>query len=88
MSNPAYKACSLTSSGISALEDTKAVVGIFVDEDFDVARGIHSTLRDIVPDYNFGVIEVLPTGRGAQIIGTVAHAGNAFAFGIDAKDLV
>ena len=88
VSKPAYRACSLTSSGISALEDTKAVVGIFVDEDFDVTKGIHSTLRDIVPDYNFGVVEVLPTGRGAEITGTVAHAGNAFAFGIDVKDLV
>jgi hypothetical protein len=90
MSDPDYKIISLTSSGISAKQEVKGdlFVGSFVDEDFKVASGIRSTLREIIPDFNFGVVQVLPTGSGAEIIAVVAHEGNAFAAGFDISKLI
>lgn len=87
-SDPDYKATLLTSSGISAKAATKLVVGTFVDEDFDVAEGIHSKLRDVIADFNFGVVEVVPSPDGANINALVAHKGNSFAAGIDISKLV
>jgi hypothetical protein len=87
-SAPEFKAASLTSSGISAKSDESVLVGIFLDEDFAVAPGIRSTLRDIVTDFNFGVVQVLPTGSGAEITPILAHDGNSYAFGVDVKDLL
>lgn len=85
---PPFKAVSLTSSGISNNEGEKLVVGTFVDEDFSLGFGIHSTLREVVTDFNFGVVQVIPTGRGAEIHGAVAHEGNSFAAGLDLSDLL
>jgi hypothetical protein len=85
---PRYKASSLTSSGISKVEGRTLAVGVFVDEDFAVAPGIRSTLREVVPDFNFGVVQVIPTGSGATLHGAVAHEGNAFALGVDLADLL
>ena len=79
---------SLTSSAISNTEDTSFVLGFFVDEDFGVGGRIHSKLRDVVPDFNFGVVQVLPTGRGAEIHGALAHEGNAFAAGVNLANLL
>jgi len=86
--NPKAKIASLTSSGISQVEDRTFVVGIFVDEHANVAAGIQSTLREIIPDFNFGVVEVIPTGRGAELHGSIAHSGNAFTAGVDVADLL
>lgn len=88
--SPRYTATSMTSSGISNVEDVPGslVVGTFVDEDFSVAPGIRSTLKDVVPEFNFGVVQVQPTGRGAEILATIAHEGNAFAAGLDVADLL
>lgn len=88
VSAPAFRAASLTSSGISQVEDRTFVLGIFVDEKVSVASGIKSTLRDVVPAFNFGVVEVLPTGMGAEIHGAIAHEGNAFTAGVDLADLL
>lgn len=88
VSDPDYRATSLTSSGVSNIQNPKIDVGAIVDEDFDVADGIHSTLRDVIPEFNFGVIDVLPTGHGATLHGALAHAGNAFAVGLDIADLL
>jgi PhoD-like phosphatase len=85
---PPFKAVSLTSSGISNTEGEVLVVGTFVDESFSLGFGIHSKLREVVPDFNFGVVQVIPTGRGAEIHGAVAHEGNAFAAGLDLSDLL
>ena len=81
-------AVSLTSSGISQIDDTQPLVGTFIDEAFAVAPGITSTLRDVVNRFNFGIVQVQPTGRGAQIDAVLAHDGNGFAFGLDVKDLI
>ena len=87
---PPYQATSLTSSGISNIEEVpgSVFVGVFVDEDFTVASGIRSTLREVIPDFNFGVIQVQPTGNGANILSAIAHEGNAFAVGLDVTDLL
>jgi hypothetical protein len=90
ISNPDYNIVSLTSSGISARQTVKGdlFVGSFVDEDFTVASGIRSTLREIVPDFNFGVVQILPTGSGAQISAVLAHEGNSFAAGLNISKLI
>jgi hypothetical protein len=79
---------SLTSSGISQIENVQPLVGTFIDEEFSVAPGIHATLRDVVNHYNFGVVQVQPTGSGAEISAVLAHEGNGFAVGLDVKDLI
>ncbi|NLD70263.1 MAG: alkaline phosphatase family protein [Limnobacter sp.] len=85
---PPFKAVSLTSSGISALEDTAVVIGTFLDEKVPLGGGFTSTLRDVVRDFNFGVVQVLPTGAGAQVAPALAHEGNAWAAGANLKDLL
>jgi hypothetical protein len=85
---PPFKAVSLTSSGISALEDTVAVVGVFLDEKVPLGGGFTSTMRDVVRSFNFGVVQVVPTGAGAEIVPALAHEGNAWSVGVDVKDLL
>ena len=85
---PRGNAVSLTSSGISQIDDTQPLVGTFVDEEFSLAFGIRSTLREVVNRFNFGVVQVQPTGSGAEISAVLAHEGNAFAIGVDLKDLL
>ncbi len=85
---PRTKSVSLTSSGISQIDDTQPLVGTFVDEEFSLGFGIRSTLRDVVNQFNFGVVQVQPTGSGAEISAVLAHEGNGFAFGVDLKDII
>jgi hypothetical protein len=87
-SKPSYKAVSITSSGVSTVATASPTVGAFVDEDFNVASGIRSTLRDVVRDFNFGVIQVVPTGSGAEMVHSLAHEGNSYAVGLNIKDLL
>ena len=86
--SPRAKATSLTSSGISQIDDTQPLVGTFIDQAFAVAPGIHSSLQSVVNSFNFGVVQVQPTGAGAQISAVLAHEGNSFAAGLDVKDLI
>ena len=88
ISEPPCKVVSLTSSGVSTIENPIPTVGSILDDDFSVASGIHSTLRDVVTKFNFGVVQVVPTGTGATIVTSIAHEGNAFAVGVDIADLV
>jgi hypothetical protein len=85
---PKCKAVSLTSSGISTIETPIPVVGSIVDNEFAVASGIRSKMREVVTEFNFGVVQVIPTGVGAEIVTAVAHKGNAFAIGLDIADLL
>ena len=87
-SKPEFEAASLTASGISAKEDQSIIVGTFIDESFSVAPGIRSSLREVVNDFNFGVVQVLPTGTGAEIVPTLAHEGASTVFGVDLAALV
>jgi hypothetical protein len=86
--DPECKIVSLTSSGISTIETPTPVIGSIVDNEFEVTSGIHSKLRDVVPEFNFGVVQVIPTGIGAKVVTAVAHEGNAFAVGLDIADLL
>jgi hypothetical protein len=85
---PRYRASSLTSSGISAKVNDRPTVGVFVDDDFSVGPGMRSTLRDVVPDFNYGVVQMIPAGTGATFQGAVEHAGAATAYGLDLADLL
>ena len=89
IAKPATKALSLTSSGISVVEgDTQPLVGVFIDQEFSLGLGLSSKLDNVVNKFNFGVLQVQPTGRGAKVFGSVAHEGNAFAAGLDLKDIL
>ena len=90
MTGPTYNIVSLTSSGISAKQEVKAdlFVGTFVDEDFKVDSTIRSVLREIVPDFNFGVVQILQTATGAEVTALLAHEGNSFAAGFDISKLI
>lgn len=80
-------AVSLTSSGISQIDDTQPLVGVFIDEEFSLGHGIRSTLREVVNTFNFGVVQVQPTGSGAEVSAVLAHEGNSFVYGIELKGL-
>ena len=91
-SDPAYEALSLTSSGINVVFNeasrpdppkTDPIVHSFLDEEFDLAPGIHSSLLEVVTNVNFGIVTIIPTGRGAEIQGIVAHRGSSPALGLD-----
>jgi hypothetical protein len=87
-SKPKFTAVSMTSSGMSALEDTVMVIGTFLDEKVPLGRGVTSTLRDVVRTFNFGVVQVVPTGTGAEITPALAHEGSSWSAGLNLKDLV
>lgn len=82
------KATSLTTSGISQIEDRQPFIGVYVDRSFTLAPGISAELKDVIVSFNFGVVTVTPTGSGAQVQTAIAHEGNGFAFELDVKDLI
>lgn len=89
--DPDFKAPCIISSGISndaGGAKNSPLLGVFLDEDFDVAPGIHSSMRQFVNDFNFSVLNIIPTGAGAKIMGTVVHEGTSFGYGIDIADLL
>ncbi len=88
--DPPCKITSITSSGISTFEqvDHNLGIGTLVDEDFEVAPGIRSKLRELVMNYNFGVIQVIPAISGAEVVTTLAHEGNSYTLGLDIGDLL
>jgi hypothetical protein len=85
---PPFKAKSVTSSGISANEEQAMILGTFLDEGFSVGGGIRSTMVDVVNDFNFGIVQVIPKGTGAQVEAALAHEGASWAFGVDLAALV
>ena len=86
-SKPEFKAVSLTASGISAQEGEIATVGVFLDEKVR-AGNVRSTLRDIVREFNFGIVQVTPTGTGAQIETALWHEGASWNLGADLRNLL
>jgi hypothetical protein len=85
---PKGRAVSLTSSGISQIDDTQPLVGTFVDKEFALGLGLRSTMKTVVNQFNFGVVQVQPTGRSAVVNAVLAHERNGFAAGLDVKDLI
>ena len=88
IADPKCRVVSLTSSGISTVTVPTPTVGATLDEEFSVASGIRSKLRDVVTKFNFGVVQVLPKGDGAAIVPLLAHEGTAWAVGLDIADLL
>jgi hypothetical protein len=77
LSDPEVSFECLISSGVSQTSKSSfpGLVGTLVDEDFDVADGIHASLTYLVNNYNFGVAEFVPYGRSAHINAHVVHTG-------------
>ena len=78
--NPPITLPLLMTSGI-AKQTSKgsAIVGIMVDENFDIADDIHATLRQFTHIYNFGVTLVQPTGETALISNSLVYgSGNSY----------
>jgi hypothetical protein len=88
MTDPDCAVVSITSSGISTIKNKKPTVGSIVDDNFSLGSGIQSKLRDVVVEFNFGIVQVVPDQAGAQIVPTLAHRGNSFAVGVDIADLL
>jgi PhoD-like phosphatase len=57
----------LISSGIAVKVDDFAPIGIYIDDDFDVASGIHAKLLEYRPDYNFGYGHVVFGAGSPQV---------------------
>jgi hypothetical protein len=55
---------------------------------FGLLPPIRSTLREVTRDFNFGLLQVVPTGTGAEIVPTLAHEGSAAVVGLDLAALV
>ena len=85
---PPFKAASLTSSGISVDTELIPVIGAYLDEKASLGSGFSATMREIVREFNFGVVQVVPTGNGAQITPAIAHEGTSWAAGLDLRDLL
>jgi hypothetical protein len=78
VSDPDFTAQSLVSSGIGKeVGESKAIVGLTFDEDFDLAAGIHARLRQFVPVYNFGVTQVVFDAATPRIVNSIVHQGEA-----------
>jgi hypothetical protein len=79
VSDPVFKALCLVSSGISQLADQAIAPMVTVDESFEIAQGIWSKQRELVQDYNFGVVQVIPTGQKPEVIPAIVHSGQSSA---------
>jgi hypothetical protein len=79
---------SLTSSGISQIDTHQPLVGVFIDEEFSVGPGIRSTLREAVNKYNFGVVQVQPTGSGAVIAPALEYEGSSIVYGVQTQGIL
>ena len=82
------RGASLTSSGISAIEDQAVMSARSSTRTLPLPPGSTRRCGRSSDDFNFGVVQVVPTGTGAEIIPTLAHEGNADAFGVDLAVLV
>ena len=87
METPVIVPC-LVASGISKAAGTKQLLGTVFDQEFEVASGIIARLKTTVGAYNYGVVQTVPTGHGAAILGVVVHEGNASSWGLEASAVV
>jgi hypothetical protein len=88
VSRPELRASCLITSGISQRNiptSKEPHLGTIVDENYEVAPGIHTTLQEFINGYNFAAVRVVPTGSTAEVIPTVMHEGVSAAWGMKAK---
>ena len=60
---------------------------MFVDEKVRVGR-VSATLREVVREFNFGIVEVTPTGTAAEINVALVHEGASNNVGADLSGLL
>jgi hypothetical protein len=73
VADPECTAPCLISSGIGQARG--AVVGLKLDDRFEVAPGIHADLKHVVGDFNFGVTHILFNGGTPLINNALVHPG-------------
>jgi PhoD-like phosphatase len=77
VTDPEFTAPSLVTSGIGKQTSAgEGIVGLLMDEDFDIADGIHAKLQKFAHPYNFGVTQILFGGTMAVMVNAVAHEGD------------
>jgi hypothetical protein len=76
ISDPSFVGQSLVTSGIGQQAEGKGIIGILMDQDFDVADGIHAKLETFTNHYNFGVTQVIFGGEVPVITNAVCHKGD------------
>jgi len=69
----------IVSSGISQLADKARDTLLAVDENFEIAPGLKSKQRLLTRTYNFGVMQVVPTGGTPVIVPAVVPHGASHA---------
>jgi PhoD-like phosphatase len=77
LSDPEVTLQSLVTSGISRQAGGRGIVGILMDEDFDVADGIHAKLKRFTNRYNFGITHGVFGGGLAMVTTTLADVGSS-----------
>lgn len=75
----------LVTSGISQRTNGDFLISSVVDMKHEVAPGIQAKFRTVVTGYNFGLIQLIPTGATPEIIPSVIHKENASSWGITAQ---
>jgi hypothetical protein len=75
-----FDAVCLVASSISNAPSQSLLIGTVVDQEVDVAPGITSSLRELVNEYNFSVIHVIPTGGTPVVTAAIHHAGTTSAW--------
>jgi hypothetical protein len=69
----------IVSSGISQLATKTLDSMVAVDQNFEIAAGIRSKQRLLIQKYNFGVMQVVPTGGTPQVVPVVVADGASHA---------
>lgn len=69
----------VVSSGISQLATRAFDSLVAVDQRFDVAPGIRSKQRLLVQQYNFGVMQIAPTGATPTVVPAIVAHGESHA---------
>ena len=82
---PALTVPCLVSSGISKTVSSSLLIGTVVDEEFEIGSGVQATLRQVVADYNFGIVHVVPTGGTPVVIPSLWHASESEVEGARVK---
>jgi hypothetical protein len=77
MSNPTFVGQSLVTSGIAQQAGGQGIVGLLMDQDFDIGSGIHAKLETFTNHYNFGVSQIVFAGGTAVITNAVCHQGDS-----------
>jgi hypothetical protein len=81
---PGYRCACLISSGISKKPDSAGTPlrWTLVDENFTVADGIRAELRALVANYNFGVVQMVPTGGTPHLLPALGPGGMSPTWGV------